>query len=456
MCIKIPVAFLLCVSIGCAQDKADPADIMNRILQRLDALETENRQLVEEVRSLRQELEKQSSSSFNATTSNSSEKAKSTQETLKERITTNEHRIAEQAQTKVEASQKFPVQLTGMLLFNAFLNSGTRENPVSYGLLAGPDRSGATVRQTLIGFNFEGPHLPGNGRVNGSLMMDFWSGPSEPGDNWLRLRRANLSFDWANRSFSFGQDKPLISPHEPTSLAEVGVPPLAGAGNLWDWLPQAKYEERFRITRRTGITGQVALMQTDEEHSAVPTLYSRSLDRARPALEGRVAFWHRFDDTRRFEIAPGFHVSTTHVNGQSVDSRIGSLDWLIVPHARFQFTGTFYHGQNVSGLGSLDNGFGITSDGRVTPVHSSGGWAQASFPITSRLTWNLFGGMEDDRGSSLAAYSTVRGLSYASNLIYHLGPNVVVGLEALQLRTRSFSGDTDLHNSYDLAVGYLF
>lgn len=451
MYLKIPVAFALCLTIAYAQDKPDPTVIMNRILQRLDALETENRQLVEEVHSLRQELEKS-----RPAPPPSSESAQSDQHALQDRVTTNEHRIAEQSQTKVEASQKFPVQLTGMLLFNAFLNGGDRENPTGYGLLAGPDRSGATARQTLLGFNFQGPRLPGDGRVNGTLMMDFWSGPSEPGSNWLRLRRANLSLDWANRSFSVGQDKPLISPYEPTSLAEVGVPPLAGAGNLWFWLPQAKYEERFRIAGNTGITGQVALLQTDENRSAVPAAYASSLDKARPALEGRLAFWHKFDDVRRFEIAPGFHVSTTHVNGQSVDSRIGSVDWLFTPLSRLKFTGTFYHGQDISGLGSLGNGFTITASGHVLPVHSSGGWMQLSVPITTRLTWNVFGGLEDDRSTSLAEYSTVRGLSYASNVIYHLGPNVVLGLEALQLRTRLLSGGTDLHNSYDLAIGYLF
>lgn len=451
MYLKILVAFALCLSIAYAQDKPDSAVIMNRILQRLDALETENRQLVKEVHSLRQELERAGS-----TPSTPSESAQSNQQTLQDRVTTNEHRIAEQSQTKVEASQKFPVQLTGMLLFNAFLNSGNRENPVSYGLLAGPDPSGATARQTLLGFNFQGPHLPGDGRVNGTLMMDFWSGPSEPGSNWLRLRRANLSFDWTNRSFTVGQDKPLISPYEPTSLAEVGVPPLAGAGNLWLWLPQAKYEERFRITERTGITGQVALMQTDESRSAVPPAYASSLDKARPAVEGRLAFWHKFGDVRRFEIAPGFHASTTHVNGESVASRIGSVDWLFTPFTRLKITGTFYHGQDISGLGSLNNGFAITATGHVLPVHSSGGWLQFSVPITNRLTWNSFSGLEDDRSTALNEGSTVRGLSYASNLIYHLGPNVVLGLEALQLRTRSLSGTTDLHNSYDLAIGYLF
>ncbi len=87
----------------------------------------------------------------------------------------NEHRISEQAQTKVEASQKFPISLNGMVLFNAFANSAASgtDNAGEYGLLSGPNRSGATMRQTLLGFDFQGPALPGNGRVNASLNDGF-------------------------------------------------------------------------------------------------------------------------------------------------------------------------------------------------------------------------------------------------------------------------------------------
>ena len=111
-----------------------------------------------------------------------------------ERVTVEENRTAEQAQTKVEAANKFPIQLTGTLLFNAFANSANpgKESASDYGLLAGPNRSGATLRQTLLGFDFQGPALPGGGRVNGSLTMDFFAGYADPGANWFRLRRADV------------------------------------------------------------------------------------------------------------------------------------------------------------------------------------------------------------------------------------------------------------------------
>ena len=435
-----------------AQDKVDSRDLMVQVLQRMDALEQENRKLIEEVHALRQELDASRGRSIPAST------AQENQPSLGDQVAVNEHRIEEQAQTKVEASQKFPLSLNGMLLFNAFANSAGSTSEISggYGLLTGPNRDGATLRQTLLGIRFQGPALPGDGRINGSLMMDFWAGDPAPGSNWLRLRRADISLDWQNRSFSVGQDKPLIAPYQPDSLAEVGIPPLAGAGNLWLWLPQARYEERLHFDANDGLTGQVALMETGETYANVSDEYASSLEAARPALEGRIAFWHKFDDVRRMEFGSGFHTSSTHVAGSSVPSRIASLDWHIVPFSKLDFTGTVYKGENVANLGALGNGFTILGDDTPTAVHSSGGWTQVSIPLTNRLAFHLFGGIEDDRGAYSAAYGIVRDVSYGSNVMYHLGPNVVVSLEALQMRGRSFSGAREIQNHYDLALGYLF
>jgi hypothetical protein len=368
----------------------------------------------------------------------------------------NEARTAEQAQTKVEASQKFPIAISGMLLFNAFSNSRTAKNPDStYELLSGASKAGATVAQSILGLSFQGPALPGGGRINGSLNMDFNGGTTSAGQSEghvLRIREADLSFDWRDRSISVGQYKPLIAPLTPQSLAEVAVPALAGAGNLWLWLPQVRYEERIHWDSNSGIKLQAALLQTNEQYATVPAEYSTSLAGARPALEGRAAFWHKFDDTRRFEVASGFHISSTHVAGSSVASHIASLDWSFTPLSKLQISGTFYHGQNVAPLGSLGNGFTIGLDDVVRPVHTSGGWAQVSLPVTKRLTFNVFAGLEDDeRGSGV-----VRNWTYASNAMYHLGPNVVLSAEALQLRAKYSQGSHLVVDHYDLGVAYLF
>ena len=304
------VAFLLPGFLHGADDKPDPQSaVLQRILERLAALEDQNRHLVEEVHALRQEVV-----ASRPATQPAPETAVTAQTPpLDERVDVAERRIEEQAQTKVEAAHKLPITLTGMLLFDAFSNSESYGTQNYFNVPTGPSSSGGTLRQSSIGLQFQGGSLPGGGTVGGNLIMDFFN---PAGYGFLRIRTGDLSFDWQNRSFSVGQYSPLISPYQPSSFAEVGIPPLAGAGNLWLWLPQVRYEERFHFSKASGITGQIAFLETQETYGYSSSEYTDSPEPNRPAIEGRVAFWHKFDDERRLEIGSGFHASTTHALGK--------------------------------------------------------------------------------------------------------------------------------------------
>ncbi len=442
--------FLLPALLIGAEEKTDPQGVaLETILQRLTALEDQNRQLLEEVRALRQEV---ATSRPIAPPAPESAVA-APQPSLDERVDVAERRIEEQSQTKVEAAHKFPVSLTGMLLFNAFINS--QPNGTNYYLPTADSPSGATLRQTTIGLQFQGGRLPGGGKVSGNVVMDFFN-PADEG--WLRIRTGDISLDWRNRSFSVGQYTPLISPYQPSSLAEVGIPPLAGAGNLWLWLPQARYEERIHLNAASGIKGQLAVLETQETYGQGPDVHYNEFDPNRPALEGRGAYWYKFDDERRFEIGGGFHVSTTHVLYASVPSRVYSVDWLAEPWTKLKLTGTIFRGQNFTNLGGLPPGFQVLNPYLpiVEPVHGAGGWAQASSPINSRLTLNIFAGLQNNRVSDLMWGNMIQNFSYAGNLMYRLSPNVIISFEALQARTRILSEGEQVRNRYDLALAYLF
>jgi hypothetical protein len=98
----------------------------------------------------------------------------------------------EMAQTKVEASQKFPLRIAGMALFNAYSNS-RQAGGADYPTIAAPTgvrRSGATVRQTVLGLEYQGPASVGGGRVHGSVYMDFFQGNNNP---TLRVRTASVA-----------------------------------------------------------------------------------------------------------------------------------------------------------------------------------------------------------------------------------------------------------------------
>src|ERR1700736_5478977 len=93
---------------------AQEASDVQKILDRIDRLEQENRNLAAEVHSLREELL--------ASRPNPAPANPPPAPPLEERVDVQERRIEEQAQTKVEASQRYPITLTGMVLFNGFLN----------------------------------------------------------------------------------------------------------------------------------------------------------------------------------------------------------------------------------------------------------------------------------------------------------------------------------------------
>ena len=413
---------------------------MAAILSRLDKLEQQNRQLTEQVDALRAQLSAQGVSPAVP---------------LEDRVAVVENRVEEQAQSKVEASQRFPVALTGMVLFNAFSNGKAAYDSGAYSyLLGGPERTGATVGQTLLGLNFDGPEIAGGGKISASLNMDFLGG-ANPYSYSLRIRRAVVNLDWANRSVMLGEDKPLISQREPDSLAEVAYPALSDAGNPWLWVPQARYTEHLRVGDNSGVDASVAELETAEASGYAPGTQPYGLELARPGFESRVNFWTRSGDAR-FEIAPGVHVSDTHVNGFTVPSRFATLDWSIRPVRWFEFTGLAAGGRNMAVLGGFTDGFTLPYEGAPLAVRNFGGWAQTAFHLTPRLTFNAFAGLQAPRVADLARGSLTHETEYAGNLIFRLAPNVLLGAEALQERSGYLGQSHVIRNHYDLAIGYLF
>ena len=416
-------------------------DVLARILDRLDALERQNEALLIEVKSLRQEVKA------------SRGEASSQNQELEDRLDVSEQRVKEQAQTKVESSQRFPITLNGMLLFNSFLNTGPAASVYGdsdLGALSG----GATLRQSILGLEFRGPQLPWGGQVNGSLSMDFFA-QSPYYDSVFRIRTGVVSMNWKRRSVIVGQDKSLIAPLQPTSFARVGIPPLDGAGNLWLWRPQIRYEERIPFTANTKATLQAAIVETDERYSLGYLQSAEFINASRPALQARAAVEHKWNEESRIAAGFGFHSSETHLYGQSVKSRLVSADILFKPFSKFELTGTLFRGENFANIGGGPPGITVY-DGIASPIHGAGGWAQLAFPVTSRLTFDLYAGRQVNEARDLVAPAILNSLTYAGNVLYRFAPNVILGFEASQQRLEYLGLHEFLTNRYDASVAYLF
>jgi hypothetical protein len=407
------------------------------VLDRLDKLEDENRRLHEEIETLRAELTVKGAP-------------------ISERVDVQETQTAELEQTKVGASQRLPITLTGMLLFNAYSNghnAGTSQYPTLASLNTAPAPEGASLRQTVIGLKFQGPQLPFGGKAGGSLYMDFFGGTNTPGNSLIQLRIATLDLEWKNTTITVGQDKPIISPREPVSLAQVGVSPLTTAGNLWDWNPQARIEQRFAFGSGNGLRAQAGMYEAEESTTNVPAQFAASVERLRPSYEARFEFFHT--GKWKLEFAPGMHFGATRAAGMSVDSRIGSFDWLFQPIPALEFTGQVFRGQDVGGLGALQ-GFNVSADGILNAVHTHGEWGQIALFPASRLSFRIYSGEQYNRPLDIQAGAIMRNFLVAGNVIYKLAPNVLAAFEASQTRTQYIVNGLRLNAHYDLALAYLF
>jgi hypothetical protein len=450
-----------------AQERGD----FQLILQRLDQLEQENRNLANEVHALRAEIASgrlspaspappQAGTAVAGTAANGSPEPMNVSPVpMEERTAVQEQRTEELSQTKVEAAQRMPVTLAGMVLFNSFVNgrsSGGAQDPLTASLAENISRGGASLSQSIVGLRLQGPRIIGGGQVRGSIDLDLWGGTASSLNHLVRMRVATIQVDWKNTSVTVGQDKPLIAHRDPDSLAQVAFSPLTDAGNLWLWSPQARIEQHFAMGDNAGWRAQASVYETSEPTAGVAPQFQSTLSTASPALEGRFEFFDQYASRGRIEIASGFHVSDTHVGGISIPSRLFTIDWMLQPLAKWRLTGTYFHGRNAAGIGGLRQGFTFAGINQFTAVRASGGWAQLSFLATKRLTFNSYGGQESDHTADLLGGQISRNFVYAVNSQYRLGPNILLGLEVSQARTAYTGGRIRLLNHYDLALAYLF
>src|SRR5438094_6448068 len=277
------------------------------------------------------------------------------------------------------AVAKRTVELTGLVLVNGFFTNARVNNsdvPQFADSLAPASAVGGTARQTRLGLLMTDPDVL-HGAFAGEVDVDFFGGqqPSSGGRTFplLRLRRAVGIVSWPHAQLLFGQESPLVAERSPRSLASVGFPDFAAAGNLWLWLPQ------FRATLEQGYTLRLAeqvavLAPTSGTAQGLFTTQPNSAERSRrPYLQARVRLaWGPTDDPS--EIAIGGHLGWLAAADSFFQSRALTAD------ARFKlgpveilgegFTGRALAGLGGGGIGQNCGpaGAALRTNGRRGPV----------------------------------------------------------------------------------------
>ncbi len=413
---------------------------------------------------------------------------------LREQEAVTESQIATHEQDKVESESKYPVRITGMLLLNAFANQGAVDVPATPTMaLPGSGNAGASLRQTVVGVDAEGPHLFG-ARSYADLRADFYgstgtsSGESSASYyNYtapLRLRTAHAGLQWDQVEAYFSLDRPILSPNAPDSLTAVAVPALAWSGNLWTWNPQAGVNGYFRGINARGLELQAALIDTADAPLTVQASSSNSAgstsipasnaeQSSRPGVEARIAALGSMHNEDRDDIGVGGYFAPHHSaldGGYDYDSWAATFDERLLLPARLQLTGNVYRGSALGGLGAggyKDFAYDQTNTGKYyfRALDDAGGWAQLKERFSERLEANGAFGIDNVFARQLRpyflptdplVYNLARNRTYTGNVIYSPSTYLLFSFEYRHIESVPVTGDAAISNIFGVAAGYKF
>jgi hypothetical protein len=392
---------------------------------------------------------------------------------------------AQQQQTKVESASKFPVRLTGLVLFNSFVNQGTVDqiDLPSSALLPSTTGSntstGASLRQTILGFEGTGPVL-GGAQTSARVSMDFFGGvtgsaTSGPAGT-VRLRTAAISAAWTHDTLEANYDTPLISPLSPDSFATVAQPSLAWSGNLWTWAPQFLWTHSLPLARADrAFSFQLGLLDT-QTLNAASNLTQRSISggeaSGQPSYEARLAYSSGKDE-HHFELGIGSLYGRQNDKGnQRVDTWATTADWRVPFGSRLRLSGELYRGR---GLGDLGGGayrntvtytFPNSTATYLRALDAEGGWLQWSYKLSSTLSANASLGQDSAAGNELRnsvplsgagpIFFYARNRSIVGNLIFRPWSSIIISPEYRRLQSWPILGSVNTANIYTLTFGYQF
>jgi hypothetical protein len=408
---------------------------------------------------------------------------------LRERQAIIETQIATQEQTKVESASKYPVKLSGLLLFNGFVNTRQVDMADTPTLaLPGPGSTGASVRQTVLGMDARGPHLLGAHSL-ADLRVDFAASASPiysvdgsvpnnssayPGNSiQLRLRTAHAALDWQHTMAFFSQDRTIMNPDSPDSLVAVAEPALAWSGNLWAWNPQVGVTQDIALGGARQLRLQAALIDV----ANAPVSLLRSTDSSASAAEQsrwlgsevRIALLGSKPDDGPHLGVGGYFAPHRTSDGFRYNSWSATLDYRLPLPARLELSGNVYRGLALGGLGAgayKDYVYQISTYSQeidYRALDDIGGWSQLKEKLSERLEFNAAFGLDEVFAGQLRPYAgtsmyqnLARNRSFTGNVIYSPSAYLLFSLEYRRLESAPVNAAAAGSNIIGLGAGYKF
>ncbi len=394
-------------------------------------------------------------------------------------------RLNEQSQTKVESGSKYRLRLSGIVLLNLYENRGLVDNqdfpqlaepPQSEALFVSPGSFGGSLRQSQIKLEAFGPDLAG-AKTSANVEFDFAGGFPETWNGvatgLVRLRTATMRLDWANTSLVAGQDRLFFAPLAPTSLATLAQPALSYAGNLWAWTPQVRIEHRIRFSDTSNVELQAGILDSltgDVPQEGTYRYPSWGEESGQPAYATRIS-WNQRAFGQNLSIGlGGYYGHQIWGFNRTVDGWAGTTDVTLPLGTLFEFTGAFYRGRAVSGLGGgigqsvLLNGSFIAPATTFRGLDSMGGWGQLKFKPKPKLEINAAVGLDNPFASEMRQYrlysvyseTYTRNLSPLANFIYQVRSDILFSMEYRRMQTSVLDSGSNSANHINLSLGYIF
>lgn len=397
---------------------------------------------------------------------------------LRENEAMHQSQIATLEQSKVESASKYPVKLTGMILMTGTVNThGVDVAETPSVALTGAGSTAATVRQTVLGLDANGPHLFG-ARSFADVRFDF-DGTDSSGYSMalLRLRTAHAELDWKHTQGFFALDRPLLNPETPNSLVAVAEPALAWSGSLWAWNPQLGISQDLASFSRGTLRVQGSMifvadppsLYTVQQSGAHAQTSTTELSRW-PGIQGRVAFEQQEQKNGAHVGASGYFAPHRAVPWPTrFDSWAVATDFRLPEWRSTQFSGDIYSGSALGGLGA-----GAFKDYASAYAHGEfylkalddrGGWVQWQQKPSERLQFNEAFGMDNIPAHQLRPYVTTatpsyynlaRNRTYTANVIYSPSTSLLFSLEYRRIASSYVSSPTQFADVIGIATGYKF
>jgi hypothetical protein len=390
-------------------------------------------------------------------------------------------KVAELHQDKVESASKYPVKVSGLILFNAYGNAGAldiQDLPnLAFPRSAGfPNGSvGATLRQTVLGIEATGPKVFG-ARSSAYVNLDFAGGSPTTSygvvSGLVRLRTAEINLDWEKTSIHFGQETLFFSPLSPTSYASVLEPAMAWSGNLWVWTPQIEVEHRQPLKSDAFLVLQGGVLdplteETPPFEGRIPTAAEATRV---PALAGRIAIDRSAAADHRFTIGfAGYRARQQYPSFNQIDSWTVNADVKVQLEKHIEVSGEWYDGQAVGGLGggiwtSVVYPESTEPHSAILPLRSTGGWVQLKVKPARRFEINAAFGQDENFGKDLRLFPYTgsgfpafkKNRTDLVNLIYTPNSFLLFALEYRHLFTQPSLGESASGSHLNLAAGVRF